>query len=194
MTAELNNQKAALRKQIRASLQKISPAAREMASAQARALLKEQSIWKNAASVLFFAPVSNEVDVWRLLEEAINTGKTAALPRFDAADQSYVACRIQNLRSEIATGEFGIREPATSCAEVPFGKFDLVIVPGVAFDLCGGRLGRGRGFYDRLLTEVRGIKCGVAFDEQIVDEIPVGTLDVQVDYILTATRCVKVTE
>jgi 5-formyltetrahydrofolate cyclo-ligase len=194
MTAELNNQKATLRKQIRASLQKISPAARETASAQARALLKEQSIWKNAASILFFAPVSNEVDVWPLLEEAINTGKTAALPRFDAADQSYVACHIQNLRSEIVTGEFGIREPAARCAEIPFGKFDLVIVPGVAFDLCGGRLGRGRGFYDRLLTEVRGIKCGVAFDGQIVDEIPVGTLDVQVDYILTATRCVKVTE
>ena len=194
MTADLNFQKAALRKQIRASLQKISPAARDTASAQARTLLKEQPIWKNAASVLFFAPVSNEVDVWPLLEEALNMGKTAALPRFDSADQSYVACRIQNLRSEIVTGEFGIREPAAKCAEIPFSKFDLVLVPGVAFDLRGCRLGRGRGFYDRLLTEVRGIKCGVAFDEQIVNEIPVGTLDVQVDFILTATRCVKVAE
>ena len=194
MTAELNNQKNALRKQIRASLQKISPAARETASAQARALLKGQSIWKNAASILFFAPVSNEVDIWPLMEEAINTGKTAALPRFDAADQSYVACRIQNLRSEIVTGEFGIREPAVRCAEIPFGKFDLVIVPGVAFDLRGCRLGRGRGFYDRLLVELRGAKCGVAFDEQIVNEVPVGPLDIRMNFILTATRCVEVAE
>jgi len=194
MTTELNNQKAALRKQIRALVQKISPEAREAASAQARTILKEQSIWKDAASVLFFAPVSNEVDAWPLLEEAIQMGKTAALPRFDAADQSYVACHVQNLRSEIVTGEFGIREPAVRCAEIPFGKFDLVLVPGVAFDLRGCRLGRGRGFYDRLLAEVRGIKCGAAFDEQIVNEIPVGTLDVQVDFILTATRCVKVAE
>jgi 5-formyltetrahydrofolate cyclo-ligase len=82
----------------------------------------------------------------------------------------------------------------TKCAEIPFGKFDLVLVPGVAFDLRGCRLGRGRGFYDRLLTEVHGIKCGVAFDEQIAGEIPVGTLDVPMDFILTATRCVKVTE
>jgi 5-formyltetrahydrofolate cyclo-ligase len=91
-------------------------------------------------------------------------------------------------------GEFGIREPAAKCAEIPFGKFDLVLVPGVAFDLRGCRLGRGRGFYDRLLVEVRGVKCGVAFDDQIVNEIPAGTLDVQVDFILTATRCVKVAE
>ncbi|MGA2801118.1 MAG: 5-formyltetrahydrofolate cyclo-ligase [Verrucomicrobiota bacterium] len=194
MTADLNFQKAVLRKQMRGILQKISPAAREAASAQVRALLKEQSIWKNAASVLFFAPMSNEVDVWPLLEEALNTGKTAALPRFDSADQSYVACRVQNLRSEIVTGEFGIREPAAKCAEIPLSKFDLVLVPGVAFDLRGYRLGRGRGFYDRLLAEVRGAKCGVAFDKQIASDVPAGMLDVQVNFILTATRCVKVEE
>jgi 5-formyltetrahydrofolate cyclo-ligase len=194
MTFSVSASKAALRKQIRALVQKISPEAREAASAQARTLLKEQSLWKNATTILFFAPVANEVDVWPLLEEALQTGKTAALPRFDEEDQSYVAGRIQNLRSEIVTGEFGIREPAAKCAEIPFSKFDLVLVPGVTFDLRGCRLGRGRGFYDRLLAEVRGIKCGVAFDEQIVNEVPVGTLDVQVDFILTATRCVKVAE
>jgi len=138
--------------------------------------------------------MSNEVDVWPLLEEALNTGKTAALPRFDSADQSYVACRVQNLRSEIVTGEFGIREPAAKCAEIPLSKFDLVLVPGVAFDLRGYRLGRGRGFYDRLLAEVRGAKCGVAFDKQIASDVPAGMLDVQVNFILTATRCVKVEE
>jgi 5-formyltetrahydrofolate cyclo-ligase len=194
MQPDIQEAKVTLRKQIRGVLKNISPAAREAASAQARLLLKEQSIWENAGSVLFFAPASNEVDVWPLLEEALNTGKIAALPRFDSAEQSYVACRVQNLRSEIVTGEFGIREPAVKCAEIPFSKFDLILVPGGAFDLHGHRLGRGRGFYDRLLAEVRGIKCGVAFDEQIVNEIPVGTLDVAVDFILTATRCVKVEE
>lgn len=194
MQPDIQKAKAALRKQIRGILQKIPPTARETASAQVRALLKEQSIWKNAASVLFFAPVPNEVDIWPLLEEALNTGKTAALPRFDSGDQSYVACRVQNSRSEIVTGEFGIREPAAKCVEIPLSKFDLVLVPGVAFDLRGHRLGRGRGFYDRLLAEARGVKCGVAFDEQLASEVPAGTLDVQVNFILTATRCVKVEE
>jgi len=194
MTADLNFQKAALRKQIRGILQKISPAARGALSAQIRDRLKEQVFWKNTGSVLFFAPASNEVDVWPLLEEALNAGKTAALPRFDSTDQSYVACRVQNLRSEIVAGEFGIREPAAKCVEIPLSKFDLVLVPGVAFDLQGHRLGRGRGFYDRLLAEVRGVKCGVAFDEQLASEVPAGMLDVQVNFILTATRCVKVEE
>ncbi|MGA3164442.1 MAG: 5-formyltetrahydrofolate cyclo-ligase [Verrucomicrobiota bacterium] len=194
MTADLNFQKAALRKQIRGILQKIPPAARGALSAQIRDRLKEQVFWKNTGSVLFFAPASNEVDVWPLLEEALNAGKTAALPRFDSTDQSYVACRVQNLRSEIVAGEFGIREPAAKCVEIPLSKFDLVLVPGVAFDLQGHRLGRGRGFYDRLLAEVRGVKCGVAFDEQLASEVPAGMLDVQVNFILTATRCVKVEE
>ena len=194
MATDLNLQKAVLRKQIRDAVEKISPAARGTLSAQIRDRLQEQTIWKNAGSVLFFAPVSNEVDVWPLLEEALNTGKTAALPRFDSADGSYVACRVQNLQSEIVRGEFGIREPASKCAEIPLGKFDLTLVPGVAFDLHGHRLGRGRGFYDRLLSEAGGIKCGVAFDEQIAGEVPVGTLDIRMDYILTATRYVKVEE
>jgi 5-formyltetrahydrofolate cyclo-ligase len=194
METEIQKEKAALRKQIRDILQKISPVARAAASAQVRDRLKEQMIWKNAGSVLFFAPVPNEVDVWPLLEEALAARKIAALPRFDSADNSYVACRVQNLRSEIVPGEFGIREPAAKCVEIPFSKFDLVLVPGVAFDLRGHRLGRGRGFYDRLLAEAREVKCGVAFDEQLAGEVPVGVLDVQVNFILTATRCVKVEE
>ncbi|HLP77584.1 MAG TPA: 5-formyltetrahydrofolate cyclo-ligase, partial [Candidatus Paceibacterota bacterium] len=74
------------------------------------------------------------------------------------------------------------------CAPVSLNQLDLVLVPGVAFDACGRRLGRGKGFYDRLLADTRGIKCGVAFDEQIVTGIPVEPHDVLVDCILTPTR------
>src|SRR5471030_193653 len=189
MDAALNAQKSALRKQIHTVLQKISPAARGAASAQICARLKEQEFWTEAASVLFFAPLPSEADLWHLLEETLAAGKTVALPRFDAAEQSYVACRVQNLRGEIVTGHFGVREPHPGCVEIPLGRLDLVLVPGMAFDLNGNRLGRGRGFYDRLLPETRKLKCGVAFDEQIVAEVPVGTLDVPMDFILTPTRC-----
>jgi len=189
MYAALNSQKSVLRKQIHSVLQKISPAARAAASAQICARLKEQEFWKEAASVLFFAPMPGEADLWQLLEETMASGKTVALPRFDAAEQSYVACRVQNLRSEIVTGHFGVREPHPGCGEIPLGRLDLVLVPGVAFDLNGNRLGRGKGFYDRLLADVRGVKCGVAFDEQIVNEVPAGKLDAPVDFILTPSRC-----
>jgi len=187
----LNERKTALRKEIRAALQKFPAVTRAAASAQLCARLKEQSFWHSASSVLFFAPMPDETDVWPLLEETAAAGKNTALPRFDSADQTYVACRIQNPRSEIAIGQFGIREPKRCCAEIALGRLDLILVPGVAFDLSGRRLGRGRGFYDRLLLETPGLKCGVAFDEQIVGEVPADAHDLQMDFILTPTRCVE---
>jgi 5-formyltetrahydrofolate cyclo-ligase len=194
MATDLNLKKAALRKQIRDARQIISPAARNAMSAQIRDRLKEQTIWKNAGSVLFFAPLPDELDVWPLLEDTLAGKKIAALPRFDSASNSYVACRVKNLRSEIVTGQFGIREPGANCVEIPLNRLDLVLVPGVAFDLQGRRLGRGRGFYDRLLADVRGVKCGITFDEQVVGEIPAGPQDVRMNFILTPTRCAEISD
>jgi 5-formyltetrahydrofolate cyclo-ligase len=194
MQPDIQAAKVALRKQIRGALQKISPAARNAMSAQVRDRHKEQVIWKNAGAVLFFAPMPDEPDVWPLLEDALAGKIIVALPRYDSASNSYVACRVQNLRSDIVTGQFGIREPGAKCVELPLNRLDLVLVPGVGFDLQGRRLGRGRGFYDRLLADVDGIKCGVAFEEQVVSEIPVGPRDVRLNFILTPTRCVEVAD
>ena len=192
MTNTLLAQKAALRKQIRGVLQKIPPAVRTSMSAQIRDRLKESAIWKNAGSVLFFAPLPDEPDVWPLLEDALAGAKIAALPRFDSTGNCYVACQVKNLRSELVPGQFGIREPGAHCVEIPLNRLDLVLVPGVGFDLQGRRLGRGRGFYDRLLADVRGVKCGITFDEQVVGEIPAGPQDVRMNFILTPTRCVEI--
>jgi 5-formyltetrahydrofolate cyclo-ligase len=84
-----------------------------------------------------------------------------------------------------------VREPAASCVEIPLNKFDLVLVPGAAFDLNGSRLGRGQGFYDRLLEKVSGVKCGVAYDFQLLEKIPTEPHDAKVDFILTPSRCVR---
>ena len=136
----------------------------------------------------------DEADVWTLLEETLAGGRIAALPCYDAASNDYLACRVQNPQTEVGPGQFGIREPKAGCPEIPLERLGLILVPGLAFDLNGGRLGRGRGFYDRLLLQIRGVKCGIAFDEQIVEAVPMGKLDVRMDFILTPTRCVKVEE
>ena len=188
MTDTLLAQKAALRKQILGALQKNPPAARTTLSAQICARLREQPVWKNAGAVLLFAPMPAEPDIWPLLEEALAAGKIAALPRFNPDGKSYAACRVQNVRSEIAPGEFGIREPAAWCPEIPLSRLDLILVPGVAFDWHGHRLGRGKGFYDRLLADVRGVKCGITFDEQMANDVPAGPSDVRMNFILTPTR------
>jgi 5-formyltetrahydrofolate cyclo-ligase len=68
---------------------------------------------------------------------------------------------------------------------------DLILVPGVAFDLQGRRLGRGKGYYDQLLGALHGTRCGVAFDQQVVDEIPMAPHDMTLHCILTPTRWVE---
>ena len=188
MAESLNKKKALLRQRVRTELARVLPSQRATVSVQARLLLKRQPVWNVAETILFFAPLPDELDVWPLLEKFLAAGKICALPFFDSVTQNYSARRVQNLAADIATGKFGVREPASSCPEIPLARFDLILVPGLAFDLHGRRLGRGRGFYDRLLAAARGTKCGVAFDEQIVSEVPAGPQDVRVNCLLTPTR------
>ncbi|HEY1661094.1 MAG TPA: 5-formyltetrahydrofolate cyclo-ligase [Verrucomicrobiae bacterium] len=184
--------KAELRKQISANLKKLSPGQREIDSQKICARLKEHIVFQEAQSVLLFAPLAQEVDIWPLVEEAVNSSKVVALPCFDADRGVYQSRRVKNLPVEILSGQFGIREPSIACLEMPLDDLDLVLVPGVAFDLQGNRLGRGKGFYDRLLENFRGKKIGIAFDEQMVDAVPAGKLDVRMDLVLTPTRGVKI--
>jgi 5-formyltetrahydrofolate cyclo-ligase len=184
----LTQSKSMLREQIRACLKSMPPDQRTAASAQACARLEQQAVWKCAQMVFFYAPLPGELDVWPLLGDGLTAGKTIALPRFDSATQRYVACQITDLAKDLSAGQFGIREPGGHCIAIPLNRLDLVLVPGVAFDRHGRRLGRGKGFYDQLLTVVRGTTCGVAFDEQIVEAVPVEPHDVHLNCILTPTR------
>jgi 5-formyltetrahydrofolate cyclo-ligase len=194
MNAGLNERKTELRKKIRAALEGFPAEKRAADSSKVCGLMRRQPFWGRAAAILFFAPLPDEVDVWPLPEAALAGGKIVTLPRFDPAGAKYAACRVKNLRNEIVSGQFGIREPVSGCAEIPLSGLDLALVPGVAFDLRGRRLGRGGGFYDRLLEGFSGVKCGIAFDEQLVDEVPTAWSDVRIDFILTPTRCVRVAE
>lgn len=188
MPAKIRDSKAALRTQIRAHLEKMPAAERATASTEICLRLKDQEIWKSARSILFYAPLPEEPDIWPLLDDAFALGKTVALPRFAAEQKRYAACRIQNTHVDLQSGRFGIREPTNLCAKISLNELDLILVPGIAFDLNGHRLGRGKGFYDHLLALVRGLTCGVAFDQQIVSEIPIEPHDVRLSCILTPTR------
>jgi 5-formyltetrahydrofolate cyclo-ligase len=186
------NSKTDLRQKIRAALKNLPPEKRAADSIQLCAKLKEQFFFQSASTILFFAPLPDEIDLWPLLEESLAEKKVAALPHFDSESKNYVARRVKNLSEEIFTGNFRAREPHSTCAEIPLTKIDLIFVPGVAFDLRGNRLGRGKGFYDRLLEKFRGVKCGVGFDEQIISGIPVEAHDARLDFILTPTNCAAV--
>jgi 5-formyltetrahydrofolate cyclo-ligase len=178
-----------VRAKMRERLARISPAVRAVESIDLCARLKAQM--QSAHTILFFAPMADELDVWPLLAESLPEGKVIALPAFDPVTDLYSARQIRDAVTDVAAGKFGVREPVAGCAEIPFGQFDLVLVPGMAFDLAGNRLGRGRGFYDRMLAQASGIKCGVGYDFQLFEKLPVEPHDARVNFILTPSRCVR---
>jgi 5-formyltetrahydrofolate cyclo-ligase len=180
--------KARLRAQFGERGRAFSPAERAEASARICERLKQQPVWPEARSVFFFAPLPEEADIGPLLSEALRLGKRIALPRYSKSDDCYLPHRVADLERDLQPGYFGIREPSRACPAFALDQLDLTLVPGVGFGLNGGRLGRGKGYYDRLLARISGWKCGVAFDWQVVPEIHMEPHDVCVDYIVTPAR------
>jgi len=180
--------KATLRRQLRERLQNLSNEERSQASAQIRQRLAEQPVWRTAQSILFYAPTDSEPDLWPLALEALIMGRQVVLPRHSPDTDSYVTCLVQEPSRGLQLGRFGILEPAAHCPVFNVKQLDLALVPGIGFTLAGGRLGRGKGYFDRLLAEVPGFKCGVAFDCQVTAEIPLEPHDVRLNCILTPTR------
>jgi 5-formyltetrahydrofolate cyclo-ligase len=191
MTAPLDDAKARLRQEIRERVGAMTSKQREAASHGICSRLQEQTVWRSAGSILFFAPMEHEPDVWPLLKRAIGESRQVSLPHFNAANGHYEARQIRDPEAEIVIGKYGIREPAIASPVAPLNRLDLILVPGIGFDLHGRRLGRGRGYYDRLLADVRGMRCGVAFDEQVVSDIPTEPHDAFVNCILTPTRWIE---
>lgn len=180
--------KAELRKEFRGKLKVIPEVERVVRSAELRDRLARQAIWHAAESILFFVPVADEPDVWPLFLEALGQGRAIALLRFSSESGMYEPCRVGRVADDLRPGRFGILEPAPHCPIFPVKQLDLVLAPGLGFSLAGGRLGRGKGFYDRLLAGVSGFKCGVAFDCQIAADLPMEPHDVRLNCILTPTR------
>ena len=129
-----------------------------------------------------------ELDVWPLVLEALSFGKMVSLPRYLPGNRIYEAAMITDLGKDLRAGKLAIREPEDHCVAISLKQLDLILVPGVAFDRDGRRLGRGKGFYDRLLSPVTGIKCGVGFDFQVREQLPEEPHDVRLDCIMTPTR------
>jgi len=192
MNTDPNLAKVEWRRHLRLAVNALPAAERQAASARARDLLRRQEVWRRAGAVLFYAPMAGELDVSPLLEEALQTGKAVALPRFVEEMGTYFAFQISHPGRDCAPGRFGIAEPGAHCPRLELKRLDLALAPGLGFDLSGRRLGRGRGFYDRLLAGIAGAKCGVAYDQQVVAHIPAERHDVNMNFILTPTRWLEI--
>ncbi|RMD47596.1 MAG: 5-formyltetrahydrofolate cyclo-ligase [Aquificota bacterium] len=142
---------------------------------------------KKAKYILLYYPHKNEVNILPLFQ--ILKGKILLLPRTDSKDIFPVMVNsLENLKK----GKFGILEPEGNPVQIE--KIDVVIVPAIAFDKKGHRLGYGKGYYDRFLKNFKGTKIGVAYDFQVVEEIPKEEHDIPVDLIITPSQIIKVKE
>ena len=169
-----------IRRQIlkkRLSLSKKSLAAKSKIICQK---LKKMTGFKNAKTILFYVPIKNEIDILPLLKQSLKT-KIVLLPKISG--KIIQPCRIKSLKN-LETGPFQIPQPKKNCPVVEASTVELVIVPAIAFDHSGHRIGFGFGYYDKLLKKLRCPKIGLAYDFQIVENVPRTTHDQQVDFVV----------
>jgi 5-formyltetrahydrofolate cyclo-ligase len=124
----------------------------------------------------------NEADTKTIFADLLSRGVTVAIPR--AENGKLVLRRVMSIK-DFTRGSYGILEPRKSCAVISADQVDLFIVPGIAFDKDGYRLGRGKGYYDKLLTGVHADIIGLAFDIQVVAEVPHFSYDVPMTAVVT---------
>lgn len=175
---------------MRAKLATISAEQRQSLSHTACARLMPLPAFESAAVVMLFMPLSDEVDLLPLALRCFQKSKTVCVPKVDWVRKDMVAVEVMSFDDHVMeVDEHGVRSPRDG-RPVLVSTIDLVIVPGVAFDAQGNRLGRGGGFYDRFLKRLapNTATIGLAFDQQIIDDVPVDERDIRVDMVVTDRR------
>ena len=184
----LTHSKADRRAKTRAMVLALPAAERARQAAALTSRILASPEWSAARRLLLFVPLADEIDLSALLPASLAEGKTVGLPAFDTNSGTYVIREIRNPTGDLVPGRFHIPEPSAACPLMTVAELDYLVVPGLAFDARGGRLGRGEGFYDRLLARATGLLCGVGFDEQFGAAVPVESHDLTMHRILTATK------
>jgi 5-formyltetrahydrofolate cyclo-ligase len=175
--------KTELRRLVRAQLARITPAAAATASESIRTSIPSLPSWQDARVVAAFAALPGEPDL-RPLDWG--RSKSVLLPRVDG--ENLVFHRVEDT-TRLKTGAFGVLEPdPAQCPIADPATASLIFIPGLAFTSDGHRLGRGRGYYDRLLATLPGsvVRVGVCFAVQMVAAIPEEPHDESVDLVLSS--------
>ena len=190
--ASLPENKIELRKKILAQRQSLPQKEVEARSRQICESLAKSTYFKKAQNILFYSAIHNEVDLHNLAALALKEHKKVFFPRVEGKDLMIYA--VQNLNSDLESGYFKIKEPKTNKDNKSTPeKLDLILVPGVAFDLSGSRLGYGFGYYDRFLnTNINKscLKMGIGYELQIIPSLPQETHDTCLDLITTEDRII----
>ena len=190
---ELDTKKRAekdrIRKDILAKLRSQKDSERIAKSEQIKRRLFQDRSFQQAESVMFYMSKSYEVDTMAMIEEALGLGKRVIIPVTKTQEKSLIPSEIKDPKKDLVKGPFGICEPKKEYMNTMDPKdIDAVIVPGIAFDKKGNRIGHGQGYFDRFLKNLpsRTPTIGLAFKLQLVKRISAFPWDIPVTKLITA--------
>ncbi|MFH1282738.1 MAG: 5-formyltetrahydrofolate cyclo-ligase [bacterium] len=155
--------------------------------------VKQLRVFKEAKNIVFYYSKYPEVSTHEFIKDSLDNGKTVFLPKIVENSKCFNVCSVSNCDTDLCVGKWGISEPKDKGSDIQALKIiDLIIVPGIAFDEYGNRIGRGQGYYDKVLSKLNNApKVALAFDLQVRNIIPVDEHDIQVDYIITESRIIR---
>lgn len=186
----MTSPKGTVRTTMRRLRQELAPADRTEWSRRITERLWTLDAFAHARRVVFYAATDDEVATLLLLQRWIEAGRKVILPR--VAEDGIAVVEVDRLE-DLAPGHRGILEPGPGSGRVvAWEEVEVALVPGLAFDLQGNRLGRGGGHYDRALARMdpKALKIGLAFDFQVVKRLPAEARDMPVDLVVTETRMI----
>ena len=175
--------KDSLRKYIRAQKSQYDVAQLEAMSIEITNRVLASAWWQEAGTLLLYYPLADEVDVRPLIKDAYKNGKKVLLPVVKGEE---LELRLYQGETSLAQGAYGIMEPTGPLfAPENYDEIQLAIIPGMAFDAAGHRLGRGKGYYDRLLPKLTNARLqGICFPFQLLDDVPAEPHDVTINDVI----------
>ncbi|PIR20196.1 MAG: 5-formyltetrahydrofolate cyclo-ligase [Deltaproteobacteria bacterium CG11_big_fil_rev_8_21_14_0_20_47_16] len=181
--------KVSLRKRYADRRRGVLPEQRQLASQAVADCLTQLPEYQTGHNIALFSATPDEIDLSPFWECCRSDGKQCFFPHVTGQDMAFY----QVLQpAELTRGAFGILEPSVKAPRLNPGRCDLIIVPGVAFDRQGGRLGLGKGFYDRYLPQVSGCRVGVCVDECLIDQVPCEPHDVRMHMVVTESGVIRI--
>ena len=187
MQMVINKDKKELRQQLLKRLLSLAESEIKRRSKNVEEKLSNLPIYKQAKTIMVYCPLKGEVDILGMIKKDMAT-KRFCFPVMDVKANDLRTFEVKDLDNDFILGPYNVREPdTTKTKELGVGEIDIVIVPGLAFDRHRNRLGRGAGFYDRFISRTAPStkKIGIAFEFQILDNLPVDlSLDQKVDVVI----------
>ena len=184
----IKTQKAEIRKEILGILRSQDHASRSERSRRIQDKFLSSDEYRASKVILAYVSMASEVDTSYIIERSLEDGKKVAVPYIDTLNQEIVASELISI-DNLVDGPYGTKEPQNGPARaIEFEEIELIVIPAIAYDRNNMRLGRGKGYYDRFLSDERlssSKKIGLAFHFQVVDLLPSDPHDVPVTRVIT---------